>query len=109
MYRITERRGLTTDASGRTSLAKGAIAAGLGGALGSIAGTPFFLVKTRLQAQAARAIAVGHQHKYGGTFNALGHIFKREGIKGNYCFVKINVFLSENFSQYVGSSVPTVS
>ncbi|KOB72302.1 Solute carrier family 25 member 35 [Operophtera brumata] len=82
VYRITERRGLTTDASGRTSLVKGAAAAGLGGALGSIAGTPFFLVKTRLQAQAARVIAVGHQHKHGGTISALGDIYKREGVKG---------------------------
>lgn len=82
VYRISERRGLTTDKSGRTSIIKGATAAGIGGALGSIAGTPFFLVKTRLQAQAARAIAVGHQHQHAGTAGALADIYRREGIKG---------------------------
>lgn len=58
------------------------MAAGVGGALGSIAGTPFFLVKTRLQAQATKAIAVGHQHKHSGTFGALADIYRKEGIKG---------------------------
>ncbi|KAG6462610.1 hypothetical protein O3G_MSEX013369 [Manduca sexta] len=82
VYRITERRGYTTDANGRTSIIKGAAAAGVGGALGSIAGTPFFLVKTRLQAQAAKAIAVGHQHKHDGTLGALMDIYRREGVKG---------------------------
>ncbi|XP_013195450.1 solute carrier family 25 member 35 [Amyelois transitella] len=82
VYRITERRGYTADSVGKTSIVKGAIAAGVGGALGSIAGTPFFLVKTRLQAQAARAIAVGYQHSHAGTFNALTDIYMREGIKG---------------------------
>ncbi|XP_038215239.1 solute carrier family 25 member 35-like [Zerene cesonia] len=81
VYRISERRGLTT-VEGRTSLVRGAVAAGVGGALGSIAGTPFFLVKTRLQAQAAGAIAVGHQHTHSGTWNALSDIFRKEGFKG---------------------------
>jgi hypothetical protein len=62
---------------------KGAAAAGVGGALGSIAGTPFFLVKTRLQAQAAKSIAVGHQHKHSGTFAALADIYRNEGFRGN--------------------------
>lgn len=82
MYRISERRGYTTDADGRVSALKGAVAAAFGGALGSIAGTPFFLVKTRLQAQAAKAIAVGHQHQHSGTWNALACIFKNEGVRG---------------------------
>ncbi|CAH0721994.1 unnamed protein product, partial [Brenthis ino] len=81
VYRISERRGLTI-VDGRTSFVRGAIAAGVGGALGSIAGTPFFLVKTRLQAQATKTIAVGHQHKHSGTFNALRDIYKMEGVKG---------------------------
>ncbi|XP_046965009.1 solute carrier family 25 member 35-like isoform X1 [Vanessa cardui] len=82
VYRISERRGLTTTSEGRTSVTRGALAAGVGGALGSIAGTPFFLVKTRLQAQATKAIAVGHQHKHSGTMNALADIYRREGFKG---------------------------
>ncbi|CAK1545100.1 unnamed protein product [Leptosia nina] len=82
VYRISERRGITTNKDGRTSLFKRALAAGAGGALGSIAGTPFFLVKTRLQAQAAQAIAVGHQHKHSGTWNALSDVYQREGVKG---------------------------
>nr|XP_034840716.1 solute carrier family 25 member 35-like isoform X1 [Maniola hyperantus] len=81
VYRISERRGLIT-VDGRTSVSRGALAAGVGGALGSIAGTPFFLVKTRLQAQATAAIAVGHQHKHSGTMSALAAIYRSEGVKG---------------------------
>lgn len=75
-----------TTVDGHTSFVRGAIAAGVGGALGSIAGTPFFLVKTRLQAQATKKIAVGHQHKHSGTFNALRDIYKKEGVKGKLLF-----------------------
>ncbi|XP_022819723.1 solute carrier family 25 member 35-like isoform X1 [Spodoptera litura] len=81
-FRMAERRGILKDASGATSLLKGAGVAGVGGALGSIAGTPFYLVKTRLQAQAAKAIAVGHQHKGTSTSGALIEIFRNEGFKG---------------------------
>lgn len=82
---MAERRGILRDASGATSLLRGAGVAGVGGALGSIAGTPFYLVKTRLQAQAAKAIAVGHQHKVSSTSGALYEIFKNEGFKGITC------------------------
>ncbi|CAH2073206.1 unnamed protein product, partial [Iphiclides podalirius] len=82
VYRITERRGFITGPDGRVSAAKGALAAAAGGALGSVAGTPFFLVKTRLQAQAAKAIAVGHQHRHSGTLSALVGIYRSEGVKG---------------------------
>lgn len=81
-FRIAERRGLLKDQNGRTSVVKGALVAGVGGALGSIAGTPFYLVKTRLQSHAAKSISVGHQHKHSGTANALKEIFKNEGVKG---------------------------
>lgn len=100
VYCITERRGLTKDSNGRTSLLKGAAAAGVGGALGSIAGTPFFLVKTRLQAQAARAIAVGHQHQHTGTLGALADIYKREGVKGNIRSVLENCLRESKNNNY---------
>ncbi|XP_026747684.1 solute carrier family 25 member 35-like isoform X1 [Trichoplusia ni] len=83
-FRMAERRGLLKDSAGSVSLVRGALVAGVGGAMGSIAGTPFYLVKTRLQSQAARAIAVGHQHKHTGTWNALTDIFRREGVKGMF-------------------------
>lgn len=82
VYRICERRGLTTDEDGKTWLIGGALSAGVGGALGSVGGAPFYLVKTRLQAQAAREIAVGHQHSHSGTFSALGQIYRTEGLRG---------------------------
>lgn len=83
VYRVCERRGYTTDSRGRTAILGGACAAGVGGAVGSIAGAPFYLVKTRLQAQAAQAIAVGHQHKLEkGTLGVLRDIYVREGVKG---------------------------
>lgn len=81
-FRIAERRGMLKDSTGTTSLLRGAGVAGVGGALGSIAGTPYYLVKVRLQSQAARAIAVGHQHEVSGTMSALVDIFRKEGVKG---------------------------
>ncbi|XP_068629680.1 solute carrier family 25 member 35-like isoform X1 [Battus philenor] len=82
VYRISERRRLIIGPDGRLSAWRAAIAAGIGGAFGSIAGTPFFLVKTRLQAKASKEIAVGHQHTHSGMLNALADIYKREGVKG---------------------------
>ncbi|PVV00059.1 hypothetical protein BB560_005407 [Smittium megazygosporum] len=49
--------------------------------IGSIAGSPFYLVKTRMQSHSSFA-SVGHQHNYTGTWQALTHIYSTRGIRG---------------------------
>ena len=53
------------------------------GILGAAAGSPFFLVKTRLQSFSP-FLPVGTQHGYKNTADGLGQIGRTEGVKGLY-------------------------
>lgn len=53
------------------------------GVLGAMAGSPFFLVKTRLQSFSP-FLPVGTQHKYKNSIDGLNKIYKGEGIRGLY-------------------------
>lgn len=53
------------------------------GVLGAMAGSPFFLVKTRLQSYSP-FLPVGTQHKYRNVFDGVSQIYKAEGIRGLY-------------------------
>jgi len=53
------------------------------GILGAMAGSPFFLVKTRLQSFSP-FLPVGTQHQYKNAFDGLRRIFAAEGIRGLY-------------------------
>ncbi|EGC44500.1 mitochondrial carrier protein [Histoplasma capsulatum var. duboisii H88] len=53
------------------------------GVLGAAAGSPFFLVKTRLQSFSP-FLPVGTQHKYRNSFDGLRQIYMGEGVKGLY-------------------------
>lgn len=54
------------------------------GILGAAMGSPFFLVKTRLQSYSPSLPSVGTQHKYTGAVDGMSQIYKTEGIKGLY-------------------------
>lgn len=70
------------------NLLAGAVAGMIGAALGS----PFQLVKTRLQAAAANpALAVGTQHGYTGFWHAVGAILGAEGPLGLYRGMHVNM------------------
>jgi len=59
------------------------LAGATAGVLGAVAGSPFFLVKTRMQAQTdVPALAVGHQYRYKSSFQAFKSIVQAEGIRG---------------------------
>ena len=49
----------------------------LSGALGAAVGSPLFLVKTRMQSHSTFT-AIGHQHEYKNTFDALRKLCKEE-------------------------------
>ncbi|KAJ9152113.1 hypothetical protein NKR23_g2806 [Pleurostoma richardsiae] len=53
------------------------------GIIGAACGSPFFLVKTRLQSYSP-FLPVGTQHKYRNAYDGLTQIYKGEGIKGLY-------------------------
>jgi len=54
------------------------------GILGACIGSPFFLIKTRLQSHSPIFTEVGTQHVYKGAFDAFRSIWRQEGIKGLY-------------------------
>ncbi|KAL1590285.1 Mitochondrial citrate transporter E [Cladosporium halotolerans] len=53
------------------------------GVLGAAAGSPFFLVKTRLQSYSP-FLPVGTQHNYRNAADGMKQIYKAEGVKGLY-------------------------
>ena len=53
------------------------------GVLGAMAGSPFFLVKTRLQSYSP-SLGVGTQHHYKNALDGMSQIYKAEGVKGLY-------------------------
>ncbi|KAF0323236.1 mitochondrial oxaloacetate transport protein [Colletotrichum asianum] len=53
------------------------------GIMGAAAGSPFFLVKTRLQSFSP-FLPVGTQHKYRNAWNGLSSIYHNEGVRGLY-------------------------
>ncbi|KAJ5356170.1 hypothetical protein N7517_010779 [Penicillium concentricum] len=65
------------------SLAANVVAGAASGVIGAAAGSPFFLVKTRLQSYSP-FLPVGTQHNYKNSFDGLSKIYKGEGIKGIY-------------------------
>ncbi|KGO74423.1 Mitochondrial substrate/solute carrier [Penicillium italicum] len=65
------------------SLGANVVAGAASGVIGAAAGSPFFLVKTRLQSYSP-FLPVGTQHTYKNSFDGLSQIYKGEGIKGIY-------------------------
>lgn len=59
-------------------VASGAISGVCGAAIGS----PFYLVKTRMQSYSPSFSQIGHQHHYSSIYNALSSVFKVEGFRG---------------------------
>ncbi|KAH6841129.1 mitochondrial carrier domain-containing protein [Chaetomium sp. MPI-CAGE-AT-0009] len=53
------------------------------GVMGAAAGSPFFLVKTRLQSYSP-FLPVGTQHRYRNAWDGMSQIFRSEGIRGLY-------------------------
>ncbi|CAG8725027.1 7042_t:CDS:2 [Dentiscutata erythropus] len=72
---------VSTFGASSTSLPISIVSGGLSGIIGAFVGSPFYLVKTRMQSFSTH-MAVGHQHNYKNTFSALSQIWKSGGIKG---------------------------
>ncbi|XP_058457768.1 solute carrier family 25 member 35-like isoform X2 [Malaya genurostris] len=91
VYNTAYETGLTKTKNGRQSIWKCAFWGGTGGFIGSALASPFFMLRTHLQSQAATQIAVGYQHKHSGMLSALKNIFLMHGIKGLYRGVAVTM------------------
>lgn len=69
--------------STQQSLGVNIFAGASSGVLGAAAGSPFFLVKTRLQSFSPTA-PVGTQHDYRNALDGMRKIYGREGVSGLY-------------------------
>ncbi|KAF2880648.1 hypothetical protein ILUMI_25542 [Ignelater luminosus] len=83
-YQLISSKGYTRDKDGNIVFYKSVILGGVCGMLGQLCANPLYLIKTQIQAQAAKNIAVGYQHQHSGTWMALKTIYQRHGIQGLY-------------------------
>ncbi|XP_069700643.1 solute carrier family 25 member 35-like isoform X2 [Periplaneta americana] len=81
-YDWANRRGWTKNKAGEISTPKRIVVAAFAGCAGSCAASPFYLVKTHLQSQAADSVAVGYQHQHAGSASALRKIYQEGGVVG---------------------------
>jgi len=74
--------------STETSYLVSCLAGGITGVIGTMLANPFYVAKTRLQAQVKLDptvhASVGHQHSYTSAWDALISIGKQEGIRGYF-------------------------
>ena len=66
---------------GRPHFFSNVISWAMSGMTGAAIGSPWFMVKTRLQSQSAQ-LAVGTQHNYTGMWDGFRKIFREDGMRG---------------------------
>lgn len=82
-FQCIDNLGVTRDKNGQLIAYRVGIASAFSGALGSFVASPFYMIKTQLQAKSsASKIAVGHQHEYTSLHTAVPTILKSQGIRG---------------------------
>lgn len=83
-YQFAEKRNWTVNKDGSTSAIKCVGVGAIAGCAGAFSGSPFYLVKTHLQSQAATDVAVGHQHGHTSMTKGLISIYIEHGVVGLY-------------------------
>lgn len=79
-YQWLHNNGYLTTKEGKTVFVYSFLASALCGAAGAFFGSPLFLIKTQLQSQAEKTIAVGFQHGRTGTLQAIRDIYNDHGV-----------------------------
>ncbi|XP_067630694.1 solute carrier family 25 member 35-like [Eurosta solidaginis] len=82
LYNMALEKKWMHNKNGDISFPLGLFWGAFGGCVGTYFSSPFFLIKTQLQSQAAKSIAVGYQHEHTGTFQALHQIYTQNGVTG---------------------------
>lgn len=83
-YDVAVKLGLTNDSKGQNSPARCVLWGALTGMFSAAFSSPFSLVKVQIQSQSVGKYAVGYQHHYKNTVDALVGIARQSGIKGLY-------------------------
>ncbi|KAG8037507.1 hypothetical protein G9C98_005717, partial [Cotesia typhae] len=84
-YKISRTYGITVNEDGQTNIVSTALVSGLAGCVGAVLGSPFYLVKTQMQAQTAEtSIAVGFQHGHASEWSAFQSLWREAGLAGLY-------------------------
>lgn len=81
-YQTITDLGMTHNKKGELSPLRCLAAGALSGFIGVSFATPFYMVKTQIQAQSVGKYAVGHQSKHTGLADALRTIYRMRGLKG---------------------------
>ncbi|XP_022104222.1 solute carrier family 25 member 35-like [Acanthaster planci] len=81
-YQCLVNLGLTRNAKGEVSVLRSVAAGAFAGCTGAFISSPFYMVKTHLQAQSHSVIAVGYQHQHTSFTAAVLHIFREGGVTG---------------------------
>lgn len=79
-YQWANDRGYITDERGNTLFYRSFLVGAVGGAAGAFFGSPLFLIKTQLQSQTTKTVAVGYQHGHSGTMAAIRQIYGDYGV-----------------------------
>ncbi|KAI1297155.1 Solute carrier family 25 member 35 [Halotydeus destructor] len=82
VYQVIDNLGVTRNANGDIIFARSVAAGAFAGCAGSVVGSPFYMIKTQLQARSGAEIAVGHQHVHTNFNEAVKHIYRRHGLQG---------------------------
>ncbi|XP_020295317.1 solute carrier family 25 member 35 isoform X2 [Pseudomyrmex gracilis] len=83
-YKSAQRYELIVNEQGNTDVLRTVMVSGTAGCVGAALGSPLYLVKTQLQAQSAKSIAVGYQRDYAGSWDAYKSLWKEGGIAALY-------------------------
>ncbi|XP_071109574.1 solute carrier family 25 member 35-like [Haliotis cracherodii] len=81
-YQLLINLGMTMDKTGHPSFLRSVMAGAFAGCIGAMVGSPFYMVKTHLQAQAVRDIAVGTQHPHESMSHGIRTIYSQFGVQG---------------------------
>ncbi|CAK9815231.1 Solute carrier family 25 member 35 [Anthophora plagiata] len=84
IYNTAKKSELIINDKGNTDILKTTLLTGTAGCIGAVLGSPFYMVKTQIQAQSAQSIAVGYQHNYEGTWYAFKCLWKEGGLVALY-------------------------
>ncbi|XP_071627313.1 solute carrier family 25 member 35 isoform X1 [Temnothorax americanus] len=84
VYKSAQRYELIVDKRGNTDVLRTTLVSGTAGCLGAVLGSPLYLVKTQLQAQSAKSIAVGYQHNHSGSWDAFRFLWMEGGVTALY-------------------------
>lgn len=78
-FDVIQSTGFITNEKG-ISVPRSILAGATAGALGALFGSPFYMVKTQIQAQSSSTIAVGYQHSHSGMIQAFRSVYNHHGI-----------------------------